>query len=173
MKSLRSITRARFAFGGCMLAATLFLTPHASEAAEPHQGFSLNFTPVLVAPKGDHDWGGGADPEFKYTIDRDGARLSAGLRLGAYYAKDLFGITLMPTLRITVPVGRVEPYASFGMGYGWLPKEGHEDIATMSRLGVVFRVSDKLGLGIEGTLQRIERSAFRFPSLGSAITFDF
>jgi hypothetical protein len=77
------------------------------------------------------------------------------------------------TLRITAPVGRVEPYASFGMGYGWIPKEGEEDIATMSRLGVVFRVSDSLGLGLEGTLQKVERSEFRFPSLGSAITFDF
>jgi hypothetical protein len=28
-------------------------------------------------------------------------------------------------------------------------------------------------LGIEGTLQRIERSEFRFPSLGSAVTIDF
>lgn len=37
----------------------------------------------------------------------------------------------------------------------------------------LFRVSAKFALGLEGTLQRIERSEFRFPSLGSAITFDF
>lgn len=29
------------------------------------------------------------------------------------------------------------------------------------------------GLGVEGTLQRIERSEFRFSSLGSAVTIDF
>lgn len=173
MKSLHCVVPARFGLLGSALAAALFLAPKESKADEDYTGWSLNFTPVLVAPKDGYRWGGGFDPELKYTIDRDGARLSAGLRVGAYYAKNLFGITAMPTLRITVPVGRVEPYASFGMGYGWIPKEGEEDIATMSRLGVVFRVSDSLGLGLEGTLQKIERSEFRFPSLGSAITFDF
>lgn len=176
MKSLFYAEQTALGLLGSTLVAALLLTPNvvqAAEEAKDHSGWSLNFTPVLVAPKGNYRWGGGADPELKYTVDREGARLSAGLRLGGYYAKNLFGITAMPTLRITVPVGRVEPYASFGMGYGWIPKEGEEDIATMSRLGIVFRVSKKFALGLEGTLQRIERSEFRFPSLGSAITFDF
>lgn len=30
-----------------------------------------------------------------------------------------------------------------------------------------------LGLGLEGALQKIERSEFRFPLLGSAVTVDF
>lgn len=173
MKSLFSIVHPKFALLGATLAAAVLWTPEVAKADENYSGWSFNFTPVLVAPKGDYRWRGGADPEIKYTVDREGARLSAGLRLGAYYAKNLFGITAMPTLRITVPVGRVEPYAAFGMGYGWILKQGDEDIATMSRLGVVFRVNDSLGLGLEGTLQKIERSEFRFPSLGSAVTFDF
>lgn len=173
MKSLFCIGRASLGLLGSTLVATLLVTPNVARAEEDHSGWSLNFTPVLVAPHHGYRWGGGADPELKYTIDRDGARLSAGLRVGGYYARNLFGVTVMPTLRITVPVGRVEPYASFGMGYGWIPKESQEDIATMSRLGIVFRVSKKFALGLEGTLQRIERSEFRFPSLGSAITFDF
>lgn len=172
MKSLAYTGRVGFLLGSTLV-ATLLLTPSVAQADEDHSGWSLSFTPVLLAPKDGYRWGGGADPELKYTIDREGARLSAGLRVGAYYAKNLFGITAMPTLRITVPVGRVEPYASFGMGYGWIPKQGKEDIATMSRLGIVLRVSKKLALGLEGTLQRIERSEFRFPSLGSAVTFDF
>jgi hypothetical protein len=173
MKSVFYIGRASLGLLGSTLVAGLLLTPSVARAEENYSGWSFNFTPVLVAPKDGYRWGGGADPELKYTIDREGARLSAGLRIGSYYAKNRFGITAMPTLRITVPVGRVEPYASFGMGYGWIPKEGKEDIATMSRLGIVFRVSTKFALGLEGTLQRIERSEFRFPSLGSAITFDF
>lgn len=138
-----------------------------------YSGFSLNFTPVLVAPRNDERLGGGADPELKYTLDRGAVRLSAGVRVGAYYARDLFGITAMPTLRLLVPVGPVEPYVSFGMGYGWLPKIEHSGIATMSRLGVVFRFSEKLALGLEGTIQRIERSSFEFPSFGSALSVNF
>ena len=138
-----------------------------------YTGWSLNFTPVLLAPHNDERLGGGVDPELKYTLDRGAVRLSAGLRVGGYYAKNLFGITAMPTLRLVVPVGPVEPYVSFGMGYGWLPKLEHSGIATMSRLGVVFRFSESFGLGVEGTIQKIERSAFEFPSFGSAMTLNF
>jgi hypothetical protein len=170
MKSLFCLGRVGFGLLG--VTAGLLLTPSAARA-DDYSGWSFNLTPVLIGPRDGHDWGGGVDPELRYTIDHDGARLSAGLRVGGYYAKNLFGIMAMPTLRITVPVGRVEPYAAFGMGYGWIPEQDTEDIATMSRVGVVFRVSRKLALGLEGTLQKIERSEFRFPSLGSAVTVDF
>ncbi|HEY3746441.1 MAG TPA: hypothetical protein VGL17_09385 [Gemmatimonadaceae bacterium] len=136
-------------------------------------GWSVNFTPVLVTPHNNYRLGGGVDPELKYTLDRGGVRLSAGLRVGAYYAKNLFGITTMPTLRLMVPVGPVEPYVSFGMGYGWLPKIEQSGIATMSRLGVVFRFSESIGIGVEGTIQKIEGSDFGFPSFGSALALNF
>lgn len=172
MTSRHTIARVRSGLVGAAVAA-LMLIPEQGRAAEDYSGWSLNFTPTLIGPRDGYGWGGGVDPEVKYTIDRGGARLSAGLRIGGYYANDLFGIVAMPTLRVTVPVGRVEPYAAFGMGYGWIPNEDDEDIATMSRVGVVFRVNEHLGLGVEGTLQKIERSEFRFPSLGSAVTVDF
>jgi hypothetical protein len=135
--------------------------------------WSLNFTPVLIMPEGADRLGGGVDPELKYTLDRGGARLGAGLRVGGYYAKNLFGIVAMPTIRLTVPVGPVEPYVSFGMGYGWLPKIKYSDVATMSRLGVVFRFSESFAVGLEGTIQKIEGSDFRFPSFGSAVAINF
>jgi hypothetical protein len=135
--------------------------------------WSLNFTPVLLMPDGDYRLGGGVDPELKYTLDRGGVSLSAGLRVGGYYAKNLFGITAMPTIRLMIPVGPVEPYVSFGMGYGWLPKIQHSDIATMSRLGVVFRFSERFALGVEGTIQKVEGSDFAFPSFGSAVAINF
>jgi hypothetical protein len=140
---------------------------------EDKSRWSLNFTPVLLMPDGDYHLGGGVDPELKYTLDRGGVRLSAGLRVGGYYAKNLFGITTMPTIRLSIPVGPVEPYASFGMGYGWLPKIHHSDVATMSRLGVVFHFSESFALGVEGTVQKIDGSDFAFPSFGSAVAINF
>lgn len=162
----------------CVLVLAALATPRSAEAAETKDmlenssGWSINFTPVLLFPRGRYGYGGGADPELKYKLDLGGARLSAGTRVGAYYAKDLFGLTLMPTLRLTVPVGPFEPYAAFGMGYGWLPKVHHDDIATMSRLGVVIRFTKNFALGIEGTIQRIDRSDFRFMSFGSMLEID-
>lgn len=150
----------------------LLLLPNVAAAAPRKSGWSINFTPVVMFPDDQYRFGGGGDPELKYTLDLGGARLSAGGRVSAHYAKNLLGITMMPTLRLTIPVGPVEPYVAFGMGYGWLPSAGHGDFATMSRLGVVFRISESFKLGIEGTLQKLDNSAFRFPSFGSMISFD-
>lgn len=91
MKALHCIPRARLALLGSTLVGAPLLALKEGKAAEDYSGWSLNFTPVLIAPKADYGWGGGADPELKYTIDRGGARLSAGLRIGVYYAKDSFG----------------------------------------------------------------------------------
>jgi hypothetical protein len=153
------------------LCAVLAL-PSLVAARDNHSGWSINFTPVIMFPDGGYHFGGGADPELKYTLDLGGARLSAGGRVGAYYARNQLGVIAMPTLRLMVPVGPVEPYVAFGMGYGWLPDVGHADIATMSRLGLVFRFSERFAIGVEGTLQKLERSAFRFPSIGSMISID-
>ena len=79
---------------------------------------------------------------------------------------------MMPTLRLMVPVGPVEPYVAFGMGYGWVPEIGHEGFATMSRLGLVFRISESFAIGVEGTIQKLEGSAYRFPSFGSMVSFN-
>lgn len=155
-----------------ILALALLLDPKVAAAEQDRSGWSLNFTPVLVAPYGEYRWGGGADPELKYTLDLGGALLSAGARTSGHYARNLFGMTVMPTLRLAVPVGPVEPYAAFGMGYGFIPKTSHGDFATMSRLGIVFRFSESFALGFEGTFQKLDGSDFRFPSFGSMVSLD-
>lgn len=175
MTSIHRFAKPHVHAAALVTALAIFAVTSRASAAEPddYSGWSVNFTPVIIPGTGGYHLGGGADPELKYTIDRGGARLSAGLRVGGYYAKNLFGVMLMPTLRITVPVGPVEPYAAFGLGYGWIIEDGHDDLARMSRLGVVFRVSRSVALGIEGTLQEIDHSAFRFPSLGSMVAIEF
>jgi hypothetical protein len=155
-----------------IIAVIVFALPEIAAAEENKSGWSLNLTPVLLPANDRYDFGGGADPELKYTLDLGGALLSAGARTSGYYAKNLFGMTVMPTLRLTVPVGPVEPYAAFGMGYGFIPKTSHGDFATMSRLGIVFRFSESFALGVEGTFQKLDGSIFRFPSFGSMISID-
>lgn len=170
--TFESIARASRRALAPALALAVLLLAGSTAKAQDNSGWSLNFTPVLLLPTDEYRFGGGADPELKYTFDFGGARLSAGGRVGAYYAKNLFGVTAMPTLRLMVPIGPVEPYASFGVGYGWLPKIEHDDFAMMSRLGVVFRFSKSFALGVEGTVQKIDGSAFRFPSFGSMMNFN-
>jgi hypothetical protein len=153
-------------------AAALLLSSHAAAADEDHSGWSVNFTAVVLLPSSDYHLGGGVDPELKYTLDLGGARLSAGARVGTYYAKDLFGVTLMPTLRLMVPLGAFEPYAAVGLGYGWLPSDGHDALATMGRLGFLYRFSASFAVGLEATLQQVDGSRFRFASYGSMMAFD-
>lgn len=131
-KTLES--RAVHLFGPTLAMAALLLLPGLAQATPNKSGWSINFTPVIMLPDADSRLGGGADPELKYTLDLGGARLSAGARVSGHYAKNLFGVTVMPTLRLMMPVGPVEPYVAFGMGYGWLPSVGYGDFATMSRL---------------------------------------
>jgi len=136
-------------------------------------GWSLNLTPVLLLAHRDYRFGGGGDPELKYTADLGGVRLSVGARAGVYYAKNLFGVTAMPTLRVAMPSGNLEPYIAFGMGYGWLPDVKRSNLASMSRVGFVYHLSQSFALGLEGTFQKIDNSDFSFPSVGSMASFDF
>jgi hypothetical protein len=154
-----------------LILATLILSARVAAAAEKHEGWSLNLTPVLIFPSGEDRFGGGLDPELKYTVDLGDARLSVGGRVGAYYARNLFGVTVMPTLRVMVPLGHFEPYVAVGLGYGWL-ETGQDGVATMGRLGFVYRFSDRFAIGVEGTTQRLEGSRYTFPSFGSIMSFD-
>jgi hypothetical protein len=144
----------------------------AGAVEESHSGWSFNATPVLIVPKDGYRWGGGVDPELKYTLDLGRVRLSGGGRVGAHYAKSQFGVTVMPTVRLMVPVGALEPYAAAGVGGGWLPKSDHVDFATMARAGFVYRFSKTFAIGLEGTLQDLRGSNFRFFSIGSMMAFD-
>lgn len=151
--------------------AALLLSVQVAAAEEDHSGWSINFTPVLILPSGGYRFGWGVDPELKYTLDLGEARLSAGGRVGAFHAKSQFSLTLMPTLRVTVPLGRVEPYAAVGLGYGWLPETGRDGLAAMGRLGLVYRFSERFAIGVEGTIQRLDGSRHQFPSFGSMMSF--
>ena len=152
--------------------AALLLVPQVASAKEDHSGWTVNMTPVVLFPTSEYRFGGGIDPELKYTVDLGAARFSAGGRVASYYAKNMFGVTVMPTLRLTVPIGPVEPYAAVGLGYGWLPYDGHDAFAPMGRLGFVYRFSERFAIGAEGTLQQLNGSRFRFPSFGSMMSFN-
>lgn len=154
-----------------LLGLGALLLPGLARAAED-PGWSLNFTPVLLLPKDDYRVGGGTDPELKYSRDLGAVRWSAGGRVGAYYAKNLFGMTVMPTLRVTLPLGAVDPYLAGGVGYGWLAQTEQDGLATMARAGTVFHFSDSFSIGVEATLQQLHGSKFGFPSFGSMMSID-
>ena len=172
MKSRDWLASGTFRALGPILALATLVHPGFAAADDDHSGWSLNFTPVLFLPTDEYGIGGGVDPEVKYTLDLGATRLSGGARVGGYYVKDRLAVIAMPTLRLLVPVGPVEPYAAFGLGYGWIPKAGNEDVATMSRLGFVVRFSESFAIGIEGAIQTIGGSNFRFGSFGSMVSFD-
>ncbi len=162
---------SRHALRTLLALAALLLSGQVAAAEEGRSGWSVNFTPVLILPSGGYRFGWGVDPELKYTLDLGAAQLGAGGRVGAFYARNQFSLTLMPTLRVTVPIGRVEPYAAVGLGYGWLPESGRDGVAAMGRLGLVYRFSERLAIGVEGTLQRLDGSRHQFRSFGSMVSF--
>src|SRR5688572_21446731 len=73
------------AFLAVLPALAVLLFPRVA-AAENQSGWSFNMTPVVLLPEDEYRLGGGTDPELKYPLDLGGARLSAGGRVGGYYA---------------------------------------------------------------------------------------
>lgn len=134
-------------------------------------GWRFNLTPAIVSQGGEYGLGGGVDPEVRFAAARRGGYLSIGARVGAYYARNLFGVNAMPTLRVTIPVGSLELYSAVGVGYGWLPKIGGSDRAEMYRAGFYHHFSKSFGIGAELTYQDIARTNFQFLSLGSMLSF--
>lgn len=171
MNSLRSTLVSISNLKLPVVALALVAAQTTVSAAEDFTGWSVNLTPVLIV-SGDDDLGGGMDPEVQYTTDLGSSRLGAGLRIGGYYARERFGVVYSPTLRLTVPVGKMEPYVSFGMGYGWIPDDDAEGVSTMSRTGVVYRVRRNLAIGLETTVQKIDGANWSFPSIGSMMAFE-
>ena len=142
------------------------------QARDTKAGWQFNFTPSLTVNKG-YDVGVGVDPELRYNEKAGPVFLSAGGRAGIYYAQNLFGVTVMPTVQLTVPYEKFDTYLAFGHGLGTLPNNDHSDKATMSRIGVLLHFTEKFSLSIEGTNQNIYNSEFSFVSWGSRVSYEF
>jgi hypothetical protein len=155
-----------------IMAVMVVLVAVQVQAKSAGAGWNFSFTPALTVNKG-YDPGIGVDPEFKYGVSAGPLLLSAGARSGIYYAQNLFGVTLMPVVQLTLPGESFDTYVAFGHGLGTLPNNDHTDKATMSRIGVLIHFSEKFSLSIEGTNQNIYNSEFSFVSFGSRVIYEF
>lgn len=159
----------------CVLIAVLFLVLGVSEVATAksgHEGWMLNLTPAVVSQDESYRFGWGVDPEVRYVFGVGESYLSFGVRVAGYDAKNMIGWMAMPTLRVTKPIGALDFYLAAGFGQGSIPKLEHSDRAEMYRAGFYYHFSDSVGIGVEGTYQKIANSSFEFFSMGSMIAFE-
>jgi hypothetical protein len=155
-----------------LLVAVLVLVADVAFARSSHEGWVFNFTPAVVSQDESYRFGWGVDPELRYSFSVGGSYLSLGARVAGYDAKNRVGWMAMPTLRLAEPLGAFDAYLAAGYGQGSIPELEHSANAEMYRAGFFYHFSDRIGIGVEGTYQKIANSNFEFFSMGSMIAFE-
>jgi hypothetical protein len=123
---------------------------------------------VLLVPD-EGSVGGGLELSGRYGIPAAFAILAPGARVGGYYLQERFIGTLMPTFRVTVPLGPLAPFVQGGAGLGGLSNPGDGGLAWLAGGGLMIHFGDVLSLGAEVNYEGITGTGFKVLSIGPTL----
>lgn len=118
---------------------------------------------------GDEATGVGAELAGRYGIPQGPVVIGPGARLGAYYFDQRFIGTLMPTLRLTLPLGPFAPFVHGGAGGGVITDPGEGGVAWLGGGGLMIHFGGALSLGAEVNYQGVTGTGYRALSIGPTI----
>lgn len=122
---------------------------------------------VLVPDEG--SVGGGLEISARYGVPMGPVVLAPGARVGGYYLPErLIGI-LMPTLRVTLPLGPLAPYVHGGVGGGALSNPGDSGVAWLGGGGLMIHFGGVVSIGAEVNYEGITGTGFKVLSIGPAL----
>lgn len=127
---------------------------------------SIGFA-VLVPDEG--SVGFGLEPTGRYGIPAGPVIVAPGARLGGYFLSERFIGTLMPTFRLTLPLGPLAPFAQGGVGGGMLTNPGEGGLAWLAGGGLMIHFGGVLSLGAELNYQGITGTGYKALSIGPTI----
>lgn len=165
----------RVAFGvaaACVFSFTLLAPSSAcaeSAAVEANRGFQLGIGPILLVPRSGGPLGGGLIVDGRYGIEAGPLIVGPGGRAAGYAISGRFIGTLMPTLRITLPVGPLAPFLLGGVGGGMLTNPSDQGVALLGGGGLMIHFGRVLAIGAEVTYQTITGTDFTNLAIGPAI----
>jgi hypothetical protein len=113
--------------------------------------------------------GGGLELSGRYGIPAGIVVLAPGARVGGYYLDDRFIGMLMPTFRVTLPLGPLAPFVHGGAGGGVLTNPGDGGLAWLGGGGLMLHFGDVLALGAEVNYEGITGTGFRVLSIGPTL----
>lgn len=163
----------RLAAIACATASFVFATPSgASEISDAPAWRSnvglvtgLGFAVLL----GEEATGVGAELSARYGIPQGPLIIAPGARLGAYYLDERFIGVLMPTARVTVPLGPLAPFVHGGAGGGLITNPGEGGVAWLGGGGLMIHFDRVLSLGAEINYQGITGTGYEALSIGPTI----
>lgn len=122
---------------------------------------------VLIPDEGSA--GGGLEFSARYGIPVGPTVMAPGGRLGGYYLQERFIGVLMPTFRVTLPLGPLAPFVQGGAGPGVLTNPGDGGLAWLAGGGLMIHFGGVLSLGAEVNIERITGTGFEVLSIGPTL----
>lgn len=113
--------------------------------------------------------GGGLELSGRYGIPAGFVVLAPGARVGGYYLDGQFIGMLMPTARVTLPLGPLAPFVHGGAGGGVLTNPGDGGLAWLAGGGLMIHFGEVLSLGAEVNYEGITGTGFRVLSIGPTL----
>jgi hypothetical protein len=173
--------RTKIVLAAAAAAALVAFAPNDARAQEPerespamayNRGLKIGFAPVLVFPiRQDGPYGGGLEIQGRYGIKAGPTVIAPGGAVGGYLISGRGVGLAMPTIRWTVPVGPLAPYALGGVGVGGLTNPGEGGLALMGGGGLMIHFGRVIAVGAELTYRTITNTEYGGLALGPVIAF--
>jgi hypothetical protein len=93
--------------------------------------------------------GAGLELSGRYGIPTGPVVLAPGATLGGYYLQERFIGVLMPTFRVTLPLGPLAPFGQGGLGGGMITNPGEGGLAWLGGGGLMIHFGDFFALGAD------------------------
>jgi hypothetical protein len=136
-------------------------------------GPRFSIAPGIIIPSGNQRIGFSIAADFRYGIELGPVILAPGARLGGYFPSGSFGLLGLGTLRLTVPLGPVAPYALAGLGPGYLSEPAHTGLAHLAGGGLMIHIGRSFAIGAEASYLAITGSDFRTLFIGPTLLLGF
>lgn len=155
-------------FTACLLARNGHAQVPDTPAWRSNVGLVTGTGLVLLVPE-EGSVGGGLELSARYGVPAGFLVFAPGARLGGYFLQDRFIGVLLPTARVTVPLGPVAPFVQAGAGVGGLTNPGEGGLAWLAGGGLMIHFGGVLSIGAEVSYSGITGSGFKALSIGPAI----
>jgi hypothetical protein len=163
------------AVGSAALLIALIATPDVARGDVPdtpawnsNVGF-ISGLGIAILFAEDGSAGGGLELSARYGIPASFVVFAPGGRVGGYYLDERFIGILMPTGRVTVPLGPFAPFVQAGAGAGVLTNPGDGGLAWLGGGGLMIHFGGVLSIGAEVNYEGITGTGFEVLSIGPTL----
>ncbi|MEO8180389.1 MAG: hypothetical protein ABI895_16245 [Deltaproteobacteria bacterium] len=143
-----------------------------SPAWRANVGLHLGTSIIVLVPDRGDSLGVGLQVEGRYGIGLGPIVVAPGAELSGYLLASRVVGTLLPTVRLTVPIGPLAPFVRAGVGIGGLTDPSEGGLAWLAGAGLMLHVSDAFSFGAELGYQAIEGTDFKGLSIAPTLSWN-